>query len=142
MKKAALFIAFVAVLFCLGGYYGASRAEEPRRIFTHISTDANHRLQKALGYTANQMDRGVLVAVWADDTAVLALSKKNAEAFAKEQAQVARLIEGKALVVACPFSMKHYGVSAEDLVPGVVVGGSFDLLDSFLFAPGVRTLNW
>jgi intracellular sulfur oxidation DsrE/DsrF family protein len=141
MNKKLFFVVFSAVLLCLG-CYETSKAEEPRRIFTHISSDASHRLQKALGYTANQMDRGVLVAVWADDRAVLALSKKNAEAFAKEQALIARLIKGNTTVVACPFSMKNYGVSAEDLLPGVVLGGSFDLVDSLLFAPGVRVLNW
>jgi len=141
MKKELLFIVFSVVLLCIGGC-GTLKTEEPRRIFTHISSDENLRLQKALGYTANQMDRGVLVAVWVDDKAVRALSKKNAENFEKEQALVARLIKGKATVVACPFGMKNYGVSTEDLLPGVALGGSFDLVDSVLFAPGVRTLNW
>lgn len=116
--------------------------DEDRRIFTHISSDDNLRLQKALGYTANQMDRGVKVFVWADDRAVLAFSKKNAESFKKEQTLIARLIKGGTTIVICPMGMKNYGVNVEDLIPDVNIGGTFKLVDSFLFAPNVRTLNW
>lgn len=142
MRNLILFIILILTLTSCADKNIETKSEEPRRILTHISSEDNLRLQKALGYTLHQMQRGVIVAVWIDDRAVKALSKKNADAYKKEQEFIAQLIKGHTTVVVCPFGMKNYGVDAEDLVPNVIIGGGFDVLDPLLFAPNVRTLNW
>lgn len=142
MKSLILSILLIFTLTSCANKNLEPKSEEPRRIFTHISSDDNIRLQKALGYTANQMDRGVIVSIWADDKAVKMLSKKNASFYKKEQALIARLLKGNTTIVVCPMGMKNYGVNKDDLLDGVLIGGDFKLVDSLLFAPGVRTLNW
>lgn len=61
--------------------------------------------------------------------------------FGKEQTVVARLLAGGAPVIACPFGMKVCGVDSDDLLPGVIIA-SFEIVDSLLFSPEVRVLNW
>lgn len=130
-----------ALVLCFMLSNGASQAEEPRSLFIHISSDTDSRLRKSLGYSANQMDRGVSVTVYVDDKGVLAFSKRNKDSYITAQKLVERLINGSAKVIVCPFSMKIFNVNPDELLPGVVIG-SFEIVDPLLFAPGVRVLNW
>jgi sulfur relay (sulfurtransferase) complex TusBCD TusD component (DsrE family) len=95
----------------------------------------------ALNFGSGQMKRGHPLTVFLNDKAVLLGAKANSATFAEQQKQISELMGKGAVVIACPFCMKHYGVADADLLPGVQVGNP-DLTGGALFKDGTRTLTW
>lgn len=110
-------------------------------LFVNLTTDDSHRANMALNFGSGQMKRGHPLTVFLNDKAVLLGAKANSATFAEQQKQISELMGKGAVVIACPFCMKHYGVADADLLPGVQVGNP-DLTGGALFKDGTRTLTW
>lgn len=110
-------------------------------LFVNLTTDDSHRANMALNFGSAQMKRGHPLTVFLNDKAVLLGAKANSATFAEQQKQISELMGKGAVVIACPFCMKHYGVADADLLPGVQVGNP-DLTGGALFKDGTRTLTW
>jgi sulfur relay (sulfurtransferase) complex TusBCD TusD component (DsrE family) len=110
-------------------------------LFVNLTSDDAHRVNMALDFGKKQMSRGHPLTVFLNDRAVLVASKGNAAKFPEQQKTLADLAGTGALLIACPFCMKHYGVQEADLVSGVRVGNP-ELTGGALFKDGTKTMTW
>ena len=136
---------WTAVLFAfgimLGGAVTPVLAGDADPLFVNLTSDEGHRANMALDFGTKQMGRGHPLTVFLNDRAVLVASKANTAKFAEQQKKIEELISKKALVIACPFCMRHYGVQESDLLPGIQVGNP-ELTGNTLFKDGTKTMSW
>ncbi len=110
-------------------------------LFINLTTDEIHRVDMALSFGKNQLERGHPLTVFFNDTGVLVVADANATTYAGQQAAIGALLEQGATIIACPMCMMYYGVDAAAIVDGVLVGDP-DLTGAALFQPGTVTLTW
>ncbi len=110
-------------------------------LFINLTTDDGHRANMALNFGANQMKLGHPLTIFLNDKAVLTASKANASTFGEQQQAMTDLLAKGAVLIACPFCMKHYGVAEADLIEGIQVGKP-ELTGAALFKDNTKTLTW
>lgn len=134
--KTTLAAAAVSLLCSSAAFAGDSDA-----LFINLTSDDGHRVAMALTFGGRQMERGHHLTVFLNDRGVLAASKANAAHFAEQQAKIAQLLDSGATVIVCGMCMKHYGVTADDLMDGLTVGDP-DLTSTKLFKEKTVALSW
>jgi sulfur relay (sulfurtransferase) complex TusBCD TusD component (DsrE family) len=110
-------------------------------LFVNLTTDDGHRANMALDFGKKQLERGHPLTVFLNDKGVFLGSKAKAGQFADQQKAIEGLVTKGAKVIACPFCMKHYGVSDADLLPGIQVGNP-ELTGGALFQDNTKTMTW
>lgn len=133
-----LLIVFAA-LFALHATPALAGDTDP--LFINLTTDDPHRATMGISFGGNQHGRGHPLTVFLNDRAVLIGSKANAAKFAEHQKMLTELMAKGAVVLICPMCMKHYGVQAADLLPGLKVGNP-ELTGAALFKDKGKTLSW
>jgi sulfur relay (sulfurtransferase) complex TusBCD TusD component (DsrE family) len=139
MKRLTSALLALAVLF--GGPATSALAGDSDPLFVNLTSDDGHRVNMALDFGKKQMSRGHPLTVFLNDRAVLVASKPNVAKFSEQQKMIEELVGKGSLVIACPFCMKHYGVEAADLLPGIKVGNP-ELTGGALFKDGTQTMTW
>ena len=123
-----------------GRFSGQSKLKQGSR-FINLTTDDPHRANMAITFGRNQFERGHPLTIFLNDKGVFIGAKQNASTFGSHQVDLATLMDKGAQVLICPMCMKHYGVGAGDLIPGLEVGNP-DLTGGALFKDDTQTLTW
>lgn len=110
-------------------------------LFINLTTDDAHRANMALNFGANQLKRGHPVTVFLNDRGVFLGAKGKSSSFPDQQKELTDLMGQGAVVIACPYCMKHYEVAETDLLSGIKVGNP-DLTGGALFKDDTQTLTW
>jgi sulfur relay (sulfurtransferase) complex TusBCD TusD component (DsrE family) len=132
---------FLATFAVIGALFSLPAFADNGSLFVNLTTDEGHRAEMAMVFSKHMMDRGHPVTIWLNDKAVFVASKEHAGKFADQQKMLGELIAKGAVVIACPFCMKHYGIKDADLLGDVKVGNP-DLTSSLLFKDDTKTLTW
>lgn len=130
---------FFALLFATAGPATLAGPNSP--LFINLTSDDGHRVNMALNFGKNQLERGHPLTVFLNDRAVYVGAKAQSQRFSDQHKTLTELMAKGASVIACPYCMKHYGVQASDLLPGIAVGNP-DLTGAALFREDTRTLTW
>ena len=133
--------AILAVGLGLGPIAVPAIAGSTDPLFINLTTDDVHRLDMALAFGGNQLQRGHPLTVFTNDRAVLAASKTNTASFAGPQKALGALLDKGAPVLVCPMCMKHYGVAESDLLAGLVVCDP-ERTGAALFKENGKSLSW
>jgi len=121
-----------------------TKEDSTLRLFTHLSTDESSRVQKALGYSLNQLNLGVKLFVWLDCKGVRVADSTIPE-FHNFQTILTNLVNGGATVMVCPLGMMQNDVNEINLVEGMWVGGSNcipEMNEKYLFKSNTAYLSW
>ena len=110
-------------------------------LFVNMTADDAHRANMAISFGGAQLERGHPLTIFLNDKGVLVGSKAHAAKYAEHQKALGELMGKGAAVIACPMCMKHYGVQAADLLPGIQVGKP-ELTGAALFKDGTKTMSW
>lgn len=136
MNSLLLVMALVA-----GGLTTAALAGDTDPLFVNMTADDAHRANMAITFGKAQMERGHPLTVFLNDKGVLVGAKANAAKYQEQQKKLSEILNEGGVVIACPMCMKHYGVAADDLLPGIQVGKP-ELTGAALFKDGTQTLTW
>lgn len=110
-------------------------------LFINLTSDEPHRVDMALSFAKSMLERAHPVTIWLNDRSVFVASQVQSGTFADQQKMLAELVAKGAVVLVCPFCMKHYGVKDSDLVNNAKVSNP-DLTGGLLFKEDTRTLTW
>lgn len=132
---------FLATFAVIGVLFSLPAFADNGSLFVNLTTDEGHRAEMAMMFSKHMMDRGHPVTIWLNDKGVFLASKEHAGKFADQQKMLGELIAKGATVIACPFCMKHYGITDAGLLEDVKVGNP-DLTSSLLFKDDTKTLTW
>lgn len=110
-------------------------------LFINMTADEAHRVSMALNFGIKQQALGHPLTLFLNDKGVLVGSKANARQYPEQQKVVADILAKGGTVIVCPMCMKHYGVTQDDLLPGLQVGNP-ELTGGALFKDNTRTLTW
>lgn len=135
-KRLALLLALLAGLLA-----GPARAGDTDPLFINLTTDDAHRAAAALTFGLHQQRNGHPLTVFLNDRGALLASRAHAARYAGLQQTLAELVHNGATVLIVPLSMKHYGVAADELLPGLQVSNS-QRSGPALFRDNTRTLSW
>jgi sulfur relay (sulfurtransferase) complex TusBCD TusD component (DsrE family) len=136
MKRAALLLTIVAVLFTSAAFAG-----EKDPLFINLTSDDSHRALMALSFGQAQMQRGHPLTVFLNDKAVLVASRKNAASYAEQQKIMAEIAAKGGTVLVCPMCSKKFGVPEADLAQGAKLANP-DITGPALFQDNAKTLSW
>lgn len=120
---------------------GISIAGDTDPLFVNLTTNESHRALMGITFGKGQLERGHPLTVFLNDKGVFIASKQNATEFSEQQKMLGELMAKGAIVLICQMCMKHYGVTAEDLLPGVKLS-SPDISGAALFKEDSKTLSW
>lgn len=131
---------FMAMLFSAGMTLPAHAASDTPFI-AHISTDDANRVSKAVAFSRGQFNRGHPLMVYLDDRGVFLGARMSANRYPEQQRILLELISRGVRVIICPYSMRIYGLTENDLLPGLTVGTP-EMADDTLFNERARYLSW
>jgi sulfur relay (sulfurtransferase) complex TusBCD TusD component (DsrE family) len=129
---------FVAFVLCFAAQAFAGDTDP---LFVNMTSDDAHRANMAITFGSNQHERGHPLTIFLNDRGVLVGSKANSDKYATQQKALVALVAKGATVLVCPMCMKHFGVSENDLLPGLKVGKP-ELTGGALFKDNTKTLTW
>jgi len=132
---------FLALTLAAGVLVPVARADDKAPLFINLSTDDAHRAAAALTFGLHQQRNGHPLTVFLNDRGALLASRAQAARYAELQHTLAELVHNGATVLVVPLSMKHYGVAADELLPGLLVSNS-QRSGPALFRDNTRTLSW
>ncbi len=145
MRYGRWLAALAAWLFLLSAGLPAHAApaaeDKDAPLFINLTSDEGHRTLMAIGYGANQVQRGHPLTLFLNDRAVVLAARGNEARYPEQQRMLAKLVGSGATVYVCPMCMKQYGVQQADLLPGLAVSTP-DLTGAALFRENTRTLSW
>jgi predicted peroxiredoxin len=156
MKRPALFILGLLAGFALAFATPSGRAHDadtlassaPQRnpLFVNMTTGDSWRGWMGLHFAHATLKQGHPVAIFLNLDAVK-LAAKNAEQEKKPSMQrvprevLADFIRDGGVVLMCGPCMSEFGLTMDDLVPGVQLGKP-GYTQGFIFAENARTLTW
>ncbi|MBK1644006.1 DsrE/DsrF-like family protein [Thiocapsa imhoffii] len=136
---------FSLILFGLAvftaGLMAPAWAGDEDPLFINLTSDDPHRADMAITFGERQFERGHPLTIFLNDKGVWIGARAQSEIFGPHQVRLGTLIEQGARVLICPMCMKHYGVTEEDVIPGVQLGNP-ELTGGALFAEDTKTLTW
>lgn len=115
-------------------------AQNQEPLFINLHSDGN-RGTMALTFGTRQVERGHPVTFFVNDQALRMLSSKHAKQYSKQQELIETLLDKGAVILAAPMFMQEYGVSKDDLLPGIKLS-SPEIGSIYLFKPNTLTLSW
>ena len=139
MKFLTQLLVALAILFGGAAQYAVAGDTDP--LFVSLTTDDPHRSDMAIGFGANQYERGHPLTIFLNDKGVLIGAKANSSKFADQQKALSNLVTKGATIIVCPSCMKHFGIQESDLLPGLKVGKP-ELTGGALFKDNTKTLTW
>lgn len=110
-------------------------------LFINLTTDEPQRVAAGLTFGLHQHEGGHPLTLFLNDRGVLLGARAHADKLAEPQRLVAELMRRGAVVLIAPLSMTHYGVRADDLLPGVQISNR-KLSGDALFQGATRALSW
>lgn len=110
-------------------------------LFINLTTDEPQRALSALTLGLHQHENGHPLTVFLNDRGVLLGAKGQGDKYAAQQNMLVSLMQKGAVVLIAPLSMKHYGVTEADLLPGLQVSNR-KLSGEALFGTNTRALSW
>jgi sulfur relay (sulfurtransferase) complex TusBCD TusD component (DsrE family) len=131
----------VAIAISLGGAAHYANAGDTDPLFVNLTTDDSHRSTMAIGFGANQLERGHPLTIFLNDKGVLIGAKANAAKFPDQQKALSALVGKGATIIVCPSCMKQFGIQDSDLLPGLKVGKP-EITGGALFKDNTKTLTW
>ncbi len=137
----ALFRFAMALALAVGLGAGPTFAGDKDPLFINLTSDEAHRVDMAVAFGKNQLERGHPLTIFLNDRGVLVGSTAQAAQFGDQQKALAAVIGQGATVIACPMCMKFYGVKEAELLSGVKLGNP-DLTGPALFQDDTKTLSW
>jgi intracellular sulfur oxidation DsrE/DsrF family protein len=139
MKLLPRLLLALAVLLGLQALPAAAADTDP--LFINLTTDDPHRVNMALAFGKNQLERGHPLTVFLNDRAALVGSRAHAAKFAEQQKTLIEIAGKGANVLICPMCMKHFSVKESEILAGVKVGNP-EATGSALFKDNTKTLTW
>lgn len=118
-----------------------ARAGDTDPLFINLSTDEPQRALAGLTFGLHQHESGHPLTLFLNDRGVLLGARAHADQLAEPQRLVVELMRRGAVVLIAPLSMTHYGVRADDLLPGVQISNR-KLSGDALFQGATRALSW
>lgn len=120
---------------------GISIAGDSDPLFINLTSNEGHRTLMGITFGQKQLERGHPLTIFLNDKGVFLGSKKNSAEFPEQQKQLGELIAKGVTVLICQMCMKHYDISAEDVLPGIKLS-SPDISGAALFKEDTKTLSW
>lgn len=100
----------INMLVLIGLLVGPAFAGDNDPLFVDLTTDDAHRVNMAISFGKNQLDRGHPLTVFLNDRGVLVGSTAQASTFSDQQKQLVEIMGKGATIIVCPFCMKHYSI--------------------------------
>ena len=110
-------------------------------LFINLTTDEPHRASMGIVFGRSQLERGHPLTIFLNDRGVFLGSKAESKKFADLQKELGELLSKGAVVVICPYCMKHYGIKEPDVLTGLKLGNP-GLTGDALFRENTKTLTW
>lgn len=121
----------------------STTSSEPGRasLFINLTSNDPHRVNMALKFGGDQLDRGHPLTILLNDKGVFVGSTKLAKTYAQQQTTLTALKGKGAKLLMCPMCAGHYQIPEADWLT-VLDKSNPDLSGSLLFAPDVRSMTW
>ncbi len=129
-------LAAVLAAFSLSAFAGPN---DP--LFISLTSGEPHRVTMALNFGKHHNENGHPLSVFLSDQGVLVGVKSGADKYADQQKMLQEIIAKGGNVIMCPLCLKHYGLTPNDLLPGVKMG-SPKVTGDALFKDGTKTMTW
>lgn len=150
MFKTTIIMLFAAMAILQGAVSANAEAGKPG-LFINLTTDDTWSAAKAIMFAHEKALKNghSPVAIWMNVRAVYLADKKRAshvhglmrESNMSIQDMLAAFIKDGGTVIMCQACSKAAGLTQADYIDGVTMG-SWELIESILFDPNVKTLSW
>lgn len=150
MFKTTIIMLFAAMAILQGAVSANADAGKPG-LFINLTTDDTWSAAKAIMFAHEKALKNghSPVAIWMNVRAVYLADKKRAshvhglmrESNMSIQDMLAAFIKDGGTVIMCQACSKAAGLTQADYIDGVTMG-SWELIESILFDPNVKTLSW
>jgi len=150
MFKNTIIMLFAAMAILQGAVSANADAGKPG-LFINLTTDDTWSAAKAIMFAHEKALKNghSPVAIWMNVRAVYLADKKRAshvhglmrESNMSIQDMLAAFIKDGGTVIMCQACSKAAGLTQADYIDGVTMG-SWELIESILFDPNVKTLSW
>lgn len=150
MFKNTIIMLFAAMAILQGAVSANAEAGKPG-LFINLTTDDTWSAAKAIMFAHEKALKNghSPVAIWMNVRAVYLADKKRAshvhglmrESNMSIQDMLAAFIKDGGTVIMCQACSKAAGLTQADYIDGVTMG-SWELIESILFDPNVKTLSW
>ena len=148
--KTTIIMLFAAMAILQGAVSANAEAGKPG-LFINLTTDDTWSAAKAIMFAHEKALKNghSPVAIWMNVRAVYLADKKRAshvhglmrESNMSIQDMLAAFIKDGGTVIMCQACSKAAGLTQADYIDGVTMG-SWELIESILFDPNVKTLSW
>ena len=150
MFKNTIIMLFAAMAILQGAVSANAEAGKPG-LFINLTTDDTWSAAKAIMFAHEKALKNghSPVAIWMNVRAVYLADKKRAshvhglmrDSNMSIQDMLAAFIKDGGMVIMCQACSKAAGLTQADYIDGVTMG-SWELIESILFDPNVKTLSW
>ena len=150
MFKNTIIMLFAAMAILQGAVSANAEAGKPG-LFINLTTDDTWSAAKAIMFAHEKALKNghSPVAIWMNVRAVYLADKKRAshvhglmrESNMSIQDMLAAFIKDGGTVIMCQACSRAAGLTQADYIDGVTMG-SWELIESILFDPNVKTLSW
>jgi predicted peroxiredoxin len=143
----SLLLAVMLVLPALAEHHEGMEDDDQQSLFVNLTSDELNRAAMAISFaTRVRVEKQIAVTIFLNVEGVRLVDPRvPAQTYATGQTpqeMLAAFLEAGGTVIACPMCMKNVGgLTADDLMDGVVVGGS-DVTWPRMFADGATVLSY
>lgn len=108
----------LAAALC-GGLALSAQAQGRAPIMINLTSSENNQANMALSFAAAKLQDGRSLIFYLNEQAVKIAAKQAFNQYRGQQITLARMINKGADIVVCSLCMRRYGLTADDLLPGI-----------------------